>query len=169
MGVVMGKMGPYSKLVIELGWYDDRARISAALADAVRGGLSGEQIRCAVHESGCILPEGVMSFGRMVSGNIADVSDSWLRYWCHLAPRVLVSASHGRLVGVALDGREYTQDEADGVAALCLTAQCEDINHWITWQQWATDVLYPEYRRRFDKDHACRQRVVETSYHYPEW
>ena len=169
MSALISTVGPYTKLVTELGWYDDRARISAALADAVRGGLTGEQIRCAVHESGRVLPEGVMSFGRMVSGDISGVADSWLRYWCHLAPRVLVSASHGCLVGVALDGRIYTQDEADAVAGLCITAQCEDINHWTAWQQWATDVMYPEYHSRYGKAHACQSRVREAAYYYPEW
>lgn len=177
--------GPYARLVFECRTYaaqtspdytstyhghrtDPAKVINGYLSHAIRRGLRGDQVRCALAEAGLSLPEGVMSVGRLFALELGAERDTWLRYWCNVMPRVLVSASRGKLTE-PLAGRTYTDDELKEVAALCVTAQAENVEIWISLQRWAIDELYPEYERRKGQPHACADRVSEAAWHYPEW
>ena len=178
--------GPYALLVYRLRGYqsghttrnlkfhgramEPTAVYNAYIADAVRSGLTGEQIRCAFADAGAVIPDGVMSLGRLLTLDLTQQRDSWIRYWCYVVPRVLVAGARGELDGADLDGRIYTEHEVREVLPLCVTAQVEDLQLWSRLVHWALDELYPEYSRRTGEEHACQQRAVASTYLYPsEW
>jgi hypothetical protein len=181
------KQGPYTELLFCCRTYAQRtspdwtARFHGHRADpvdvvngyisrAIRAGLTGEQIRCAFAESGLVMPVGVMTLGRLLTLDLTQRKDSWLRYWCNVIPRVLVCATRGELDGAELDGRVYKDSEIREVLPLCVTAQAEDLQLWSRLVAWAIDELYPEYERRKGKQHKCQQRAVECTHLYPaEW
>ena len=122
------KRGPYAALVFRARTYaqkmspdcyvrvkgrtrDPADVVNFYLAQAIRGGLTGEQIRCAMAEAGLEMPSGVMSLGATADLDLTQVKDSWLRYWCNIAPRVLVAGTRGELDGVDLAGRVYKKHE----------------------------------------------------------
>lgn len=144
--------------------------INGYISRAIRRGLTGEQIRCAMAEAGLVMPVGVMTLGRLLTLDLSAQKDSWVRYWCNVIPRVLVCATRGELDGAELAGRVYKDSEIKEVLPLCVTAQAEDLQLWSRLAAWACDELYPEYERRADREHKCQQRTVECTYLYPaEW
>ncbi len=179
------KQGPYSHLVYQCRTYAQgtsmdrqtfhgRAKdpvdvVNGYLARAIRRGLSGEQIRCALDEAGLQMPAGVMSLGRLLTLDLTKQKDTWLRYWCHVVPRVLVAGTRGELDGADLAGRVYTEKEIKEVLHLCVTAQCEDLQLWWRFSNWAVS-LYAEYTRRTGKAHKCEERLRIISLKYPsDW
>ena len=181
------KQGPYTALVFKCTMYarkvspdyttrfhghryDPTDVVNRYLSCAIRDGLTGEQIRCAFAESGLSMPAGVMTLGRLLTLDLAEQKDTWIRYWCMVVPRVLVAGARGELDGAELDGRVYTEQEINEVVALCVTAQVEDLQLWARLVAWAIDELYPEYERRKGKQHKCQQRAVAATYLYPsDW
>ena len=144
--------------------------VNGYLAQAIRGGLSGEQIRRAFAESGLVMPAGVMSLWRLLTLDLTQQADTWVRYWCMVVPRVLIAGAGGELDEADFDGRIYVESEIREVLALCVTAQVEDLQLWSRLVHWALDELYPEYTRRTGKEHACQQRAVRCTYLYPsDW
>ena len=180
------KRGPYAALVFRARTYaqkmspdcyvrvkgrtrDPADVVNFYLAQAIRGGLTGEQIRCALDEAGLQMPAGVMSLGRLLTLDLTQVKDSWLRYWCHVVPRVLVAGTRGELDGVDLAGRVYKKHEISEVFHLCVTAQCEDLQLWWRFSNWAVG-LYAEYTRRTGKAHKCEERLRIIALKYPsDW
>ncbi len=180
------KQGPYTALVFRCRTYargdsmdsmtfHGRAKdpievVNRYISRAFRDGLTGEQIRCAMAEAGLSMPAGVMSLGRLLTLDLTQKKDTWVRYWCNIIPRVLVAGARGELDGAELDGRVYTDKEIREVIALCVTAQAEDLQLWSRLVEWACDDLYPEYTRRTGKEHKCQQRAVAATYLYPsDW
>jgi len=181
------KKGPYSALVFKCTMYarkvspdytmtfhghryDPTDVVNRYLSRAIRDGLTGEQIRCALAESGLVMPAGVMTLGRLLTLDLAEQKDTWIRYWCMVVPRVLVAGARDELDGAELDGRTYDSDEIREVLHLCVTAQVEDLQLWARLVAWAIDELYPEYERRTGKEHKCQQRAVAATYLYPsDW
>lgn len=181
------KKGPYSALVFKCTMYarkvspdyttrfhghryDPTDVVNRYLSRAIRDGLTGEQIRCAFAESGLSMPAGVMTLGRLLTIDLTQQKDTWVRYWAHIVPRVLVAGARDELDGAELDGRTYDSDEIREVLALCVTAQVEDLQLWSRFVFWAIDELYPEYKRRTGKEHKCQQRAVRCTYLYPsDW
>ena len=181
------RRGPYAALLFRCRTYANRTSpdwtirhhghraepvtvINRYIAAAIRGGLTGEQIRCCLAEAGLEMPPGIMTMGRLFTLDLTQMKDSWIRYWCHIIPRVLVAATRGELDGVEISGRVYTNKEVREVVYLCVTAQAEDLQLWSRLVAWACDELYPEYKRRTGKEHKCQQRAVRCTYLYPsDW
>ena len=181
------RRGPYDALLFRCRTYANRSSpdwyirhhghrkdpvtvVNRYIAKAIRGGLSGEQIRCCLAESGLVMPAGVMTLGRLLTLDLTKQKDSWVRYWANIIPRVLVAGTRGELDGADLNGRVYTDKEIREVMHLCVTAQCEDLQLWARLVAWAVDELYPEYTRRADREHKCQQRAVAATYLYPsDW
>lgn len=180
------RQGPYALLVWRCRTYQRKAspdyrnryhghRAEAAevvnryVADAVRAGLTGQQIRCALDEAGLAMPAGVMTLGRLLTLDLTQQADTWIRYWANILPRVLIVATRGELDGVTVAGRLYTERELREVLPLCVTAQCEDLQLWWRLSIWAAE-LYAEYTRRTEKSHACEARYREICCLYPsDW
>lgn len=180
------KRGPYAALVFRARTYaqkmspdcyvrvkgrtrDPADVVNFYLAQAIRGGLTGEQIRCAMAEAGLEMPSGVMSLGRLLTLDLTKQKDTWLRYWCHVVPRVLVAGTRGELDGVDLAGRVYKKHEISEVFHLCVTAQCEDLQLWWRFSNWAVG-LYAEYTRRKGVEHKCEERLRAIALKYPsDW
>ena len=180
------KQGPYTELAfccrtyaqrISPDWTnrfhgrraDETEVVNRYISRAVRAGLSGEQIRCALDEAGLVMPAGVMTLGRLLTLDLREQADTWIRYWCHVVPRVLVAGTRGELDGADLAGRIYTDKEIREVLHLCVTAQCEDLQLWWRLSTWASG-LYAEYTRRADREHKCEPRYREICTLYPaEW
>ena len=154
--------------------YHGRARdpvevVNGYVADAVRAGLTGEQIRCALDEAGLAMPAGLMTLGRLLTLDLTQQADTWVRYWANILPRVLIVATRGELDGVTVAGRLYTDKELREVLPLCVTAQAEDLQLWWRLSIWAAD-LYAEYTRRAEREHKCEARYREICCLYPsDW
>ena len=180
------KQGPYTELAFCCRTYAQRISpdwttryhghraepvevVNRYISRAIRAGLSGEQIRCAMAEAGLEMPAGVMTLGRLLTLDLREQADTWVRYWANILPRVLIVATRGELDGVTVAGRLYTEKELREVLPLCVTAQCEDLQLWWRLSIWA-DELFAEYSRRADREHKCQERVRVICTLYPsDW
>ena len=84
-------------------------------------------------------------------------------------PRVLVAGTRGELDGVDLAGRVYKKHEISEVFHLCVTAQCEDLQLWWRFSNWAVS-LYAEYTGATGVEHKCEERLRAIALKYPsDW
>lgn len=96
------------------------------------------------------------------------VKSSWMTMWARMMPRLLLAARPS--LGRTAYDRTYTAAELHAVSGdedhPCWSVVRECTHHPEAWEWlcgWALEVLYPAYRARFGREHACQVRV-ETIY-----
>ena len=107
------------------------------------------------------------------------VTSGWMTVWARMLPRILLAARPG--LGRTAHDRTYTAAELHAVSGdednLPWTVVRQLVQHPRYWRwllQWGLTVLYPAYRARFNREHACQVRVealdlldrMVTAHHY---
>lgn len=99
----------------------------------------------------------------LIGPDVRTRPDSWVRYWCMMAPRILLNGAPG--VGLHVHDRTYTEAEILEAAGLGVGAACEEIETWCAFRKWCDRHLFREYTRRARLNgwptqiHKCTFRV----------
>jgi hypothetical protein len=107
-------------------------------------------------------PEGVMALSALLLEDVAAWPLSRLGWWAHRLPMLLVSALQP---GAPMDGLPrsqgaYTESEIADASSLWVAMEAgADGGAWSALAGWGLRRLFPEWRKRRGKDHACEERV----------
>jgi hypothetical protein len=106
----------------------------------------------------------LQELGDLRDGEGWAVTSGWMTVWARMVPRILLAARPG--LGRTAHDRTYTAAELHAVSGdedgPCWRVVRQLIDHPRYWRwllRWALDVLYPQYRERFGREHACQIRV----------
>ena len=113
------------------------------------------------------------------AGDLSGMTSGWMTVWARMLPRVLLAARPG--LGRTAHDRTYTAAELHEVSGdedhPPWTVVRQLVHHPEYWRwllEWGLTVLYPAYRARFNREHACQVRVealdlldrMVTAHHY---
>lgn len=108
------------------------------------------------------LPPSMVTVEQVCTADLGDWSMSRLSLWANRAPLVLLAAlkEGADLSGYPRSKGPHSRADLDAVECYAVTIQCgAALHHWIRMAAWAEAVLYPQWRARTQKTHACEERV----------
>lgn len=108
------------------------------------------------------LPPSMATVEQVCTSDLSAWSMSRLSLWTNRAPLVLIAAlkEGADLSAYPRSKGPHSRADLDAVECYAVTIQCAAaLHHWIKVAAWAEAVLYPTWRERTGKAHACEARV----------
>lgn len=108
------------------------------------------------------LPPSMATVEQVCTADLSGWSMSRLSLWANRAPLVLIAAlkEGADLSAYPRSKGPHSRADLDAVECYAVTIQCAAaLHHWIRVAAWAEAVLYPTWRERTKKPHACEARV----------